>query len=471
MMTLARCAVNTYAQTLSKRHAIHGNTEQAAGFSCMISIHTRFPLGFYHLAMLVQAHAIWGYRLRGGLAQRIAVSALALAIGAFGLFIGPVKAYAETMEEVQGRLQEATAAYDEAQARIAEIEDLIAENEERIAVIEAQLPEQRSAAASSIRTVYKLQQDAHGLLELILSSESFFDFLESIQYLNIIQDRSTQAIDELVSLNAELETRREELSAAREEAIAEREAAQKAIDDAEAAREELERIAAEEAAREEAEREAALAEAAAKAAAKETFTNASGNEVSYIVALPPEENSVQQEQQAQEEQQPQEQQPEEQQPQEQQAESAPAEEPTTTEVIYVETETTSTVTYDARTVFVYVWTQRIDAYLKGTPLSGYGYAFAEAAWDYGVDPRFSPAISYVESSCGAYCFRSHNAWGWGSSSWSNWDTAIRAHVRGLASGYGYTLTYAGAQRYCPPGGAWYSAVAAQMSRIWGSDQI
>ena len=37
-----------------------------------------------------------------------------------------------------------------------------------------------------------------------------------------------------------------------------------------------------------------------------------------------------------------------------------------------------------------------------------------------VDPRFSPAISAVESSKGLYCFRSHNAWGWGSSSWNTW---------------------------------------------------
>ena len=379
------------------------------------------------------------------------------------------------MEEVQARLQEATAAYDDAQRRIDELTDKIAANEDRIAEIEAELPEQREAAASSIRTVYKLQQDVHGLLELILSSESFFDFLESIQYLDIIQTRSTQTIDELVEMDAELDARRQDLSEEYAQATAERQAAREAIDDAVAAREELERIAAEEAAREEAERQAALAAAIEKARENATFTNASGNEVAYedpTEVITPTESTDDSQQQQQQQQEQQQQQQQEQQQQQTGGDNTGSQTGGSGQSTSSEQGTgTTQVTYDQRTIFVYVWTKRIDAYLKGTPLAGYGYAFAEAAWDYGVDPRYSPAISYVESSCGAYCFRSHNAWGWGSSSWSDWDTAIRAHVRGLAAGYGYTLTYAGAQKYCPPGGAWYSAVATQMSRIWATDQI
>ena len=404
-------------------------------------------------------------------------------MGAFVLLTGPVVAHAETMEEVQERLQEATAAYDKAQERIERIEELIVKNEARIAEIETELPEQREAAASSIRTVYKMQQDVHGLLELILSSESFFDFLESIQYLDIIQARSTQTIDELVELNDELDERRVQLADAHNQATAERQAAQDAIDDAVAAREELERIAAEEAAREEAERQAALEEAARRAAEQETFTNASGNQVAYEDPgdITQQTDSSQQAKPTETESQGDNSQSSGEQGGNQSSGdnqggngsgSQGGNEGDSQSAAQGSSQgSTSEVTYDQRTIFVYVWTKRIDAYLKGTPLSGYGYAFAEAAWDYGVDPRYSPAISYVESSCGAYCFRSHNAWGWGSSSWSDWDTAIRAHVRGLAAGYGYTLTYAGAQKYCPPGDAWYSAVATQMSRIWATDQI
>ena len=116
--------------------------------------------------------------------------------------------------------------------------------------------------------------------------------------------------------------------------------------------------------------------------------------------------------------------------------------------------------------FVSQWTARINNYLAGSPLSGYGETFARAAWTYGVDPRWSPAISYVESTKGAYCFASHNAWGWGSVSWDSWEEAINAHVAGLARGYGYTLTYAAAQKYCPPNADhWYNSCLAQMNSI------
>jgi len=119
-----------------------------------------------------------------------------------------------------------------------------------------------------------------------------------------------------------------------------------------------------------------------------------------------------------------------------------------------------------REAFVAEWSARIDAYLAGSPLSGYGTAFAEAAWENGIDPRWSPAISNTESGKGSVCFLPHNAWGWGSSAWGDWDTAIRAHVAGLASGYGYSLTPEGAAMYCPPHAAdWYNKTLAQMASI------
>ena len=99
-------------------------------------------------------------------------------------------------------------------------------------------------------------------------------------------------------------------------------------------------------------------------------------------------------------------------------------------------------------------------------MAGTGETFAEAAWDYGVDPRWSPAISNTESSKGLYCFNSCNAWGWGSASWDNWDDAIRTHVAGLARGYGYTISVEAAKKYCPPNWEhWYSASLAQMNMI------
>ena len=60
----------------------------------------------------------------------------------------------------------------------------------------------------------------------------------------------------------------------------------------------------------------------------------------------------------------------------------------------------------------------------------------------------------------------HNAWGWGDDSWPDWETAIRAHVTGLAAGYGYSLTFEAAQKYCPPNCAhWFNNTLGQMRLI------
>lgn len=117
--------------------------------------------------------------------------------------------------------------------------------------------------------------------------------------------------------------------------------------------------------------------------------------------------------------------------------------------------------------FVSEWTARIDAYLAGSSLAGYGSLFAEASWEYGIDPRFSPAISNTESTKGANCFRSHNAWGWmGDTTWGSWEESIPAHAQGLAKGYGYTISLANANKYCPPTYEdWYEKTLAQMKLI------
>lgn len=117
--------------------------------------------------------------------------------------------------------------------------------------------------------------------------------------------------------------------------------------------------------------------------------------------------------------------------------------------------------------FISEWTARIDAYLAGSPLAGQGATFAEAAWNNGVDPRWSPAISNTESSKGAKPFKQFNAWGWmTSTTWNSWEEAINAHVAGLASGYGYSITVAAAQKYCPPTYMdWYDKTIAEMMKI------
>lgn len=116
--------------------------------------------------------------------------------------------------------------------------------------------------------------------------------------------------------------------------------------------------------------------------------------------------------------------------------------------------------------FVSHWGARINDYLSGTKLAGTGEAFADAAYQYGVDPRWSPAISRIESGCGAACFRPYNAWGWMGASFSSWEEGIYKHVKYLSGPlYGGYLTPKGAATYCPPGGPWYSKVSTEMGKI------
>lgn len=131
--------------------------------------------------------------------------------------------------------------------------------------------------------------------------------------------------------------------------------------------------------------------------------------------------------------------------------------------------------YMSKEDFIAEWAPRIDAYFVGTPMANTGAIFAEASWHYCIDPRWSPAISTIESSKGTYCIRPYNAWGWGAadsdpynlaSEWDSWESAINAHVKGLARGYGYTVTLAGAKAYCPPNWeTWYKTVVSEMAKI------
>ena len=337
---------------------------------------------------------------------------------------GPV----EELQAIQEKIQQGNEDYEEASARIESIQADIDANENRIEELEAALPGIREQAASSMRATYQLQQSPSGIVSLLLSSEDFYDLLSTIQYLDVIQEHNNGAVDELLAMVDELEATRVNLNSQMQEAESAQEDAQEALDAANAARDELYAEI-----QRQAEAEAAQRRAAIEAAKRE-------------------QELQQQQQQGQ---------------QGSQDNSFTTESGNQSEIQVPVTGDPGAVDMGSdKQAFVSEWTQRIDAYLAGSPLAGQGKTFAEAAWEYGVDPRFSPAISTVESSTGRYCFLPHNAWGWGSSSWSSWEEAIWDHVEGLAIGYGGQLTYAAAQKYCPPNADhWYSSVLANMERI------
>ena len=375
--------------------------------------------------------------------SRIAAAglALALAAGSVALTAAPGVARADSLEELQQRIEESNASYDQAQQRVEDLRRQIEDNEERIAQIEAELPQKKEAAADSIRVMYKMRQGSSGLIDLLLSSDDFNDVITTLRYLDTVTAHNNGAINDLVDLDTELEQTRSALASEKSQADSDAQSAKDALASAVSAREDLEAQMAAKAAAEEAERQAAI-QAAQQAAEQQAAAQKAADDANA---------------------------------------SADASDSCSSAgggTFSTGTGSTATVEVpsspDPGTVdwssdkqnFVSSWGSRIDAYLAGSPLSGYGKTFAEAAWAYGVDPRFSPAISCVESTKGAYCFKPHNAWGWGSSSWSTWEDAIWDHVAGLAAGYDGHLTYAAAKKYCPPNADfWYSTVLAQMELI------
>ena len=325
-------------------------------------------------------------------------------------------------DEFQQQIENSATAYNDAMVRVDELQKQIDENAQAIAELEEKIPLQKERASSACVDLYKAQQDTASILDLILSSESLSDFITRIDYFNTVTRSNLEQIESLSSMQDQLLQAQDQLNASKQEAADQAEAAQAALQQAQNARIEAQRRAVEEATRQAEEAQAAKAAQAAKVESAESAASSdseSGAGSSSDSAAEP-----------------------------------PA-------------ASTDTADWSSdEDAFVSQWTARINNYLAGSPLSGYGETFARAAWTYGVDPRWSPAISCVESTKGAYCFASHNAWGWGSVSWGSWEEAINAHVAGLARGYGYTLTYAAAQKYCPPNADhWYNSCLAQMNSI------
>ena len=335
-------------------------------------------------------------------------------------------------DAAQQEVERTAAEYDQAMSRIDELNQQISDNEAHIAKIQETLPEQQERSSAAAVKMYKAQASTPGLLEMVLSSENIVDFFTSLEYVSHIFSSNQAEINRLNELKAELDQTRRDLSQAKKDADSEAANAEAALTAAQEARQEAQRKAQEEAARqaEEAAKAAAEAQAAEEAKAAEAAKAADDAAKADDSAANDATNAGES--------------------------SGTVEAPSNDGADWT----------SDRDAFVAQWAGRIDAYLAGSPMAGTGQTFAEAAWDYGVDPRWSPAISNTESSKGLYCFNSHNAWGWGSASWGSWDDAIRSHVAGLARGYGYTISVDAAKKYCPPNWEhWYNATLAQMNMI------
>ena len=242
--------------------------------------------------------------------RRVIAATLALSLAAAPITTYTGIAYAASSEEIQAQLDEAYAVLDDLaySAQVAEAElgkanyDLdvtreeIARLEEEIEANTQLLAEKKESLSGQVRASYK--SGPAGMIEVILGSASYDDFVTRLFYANRISNQLAKTIDEIEVLREQLDQQQSDLEqreveleeqvAAAEEALAAMEAAQaeqaayidqlseelkeaieeerrKAAEEARRKAEEEARKAAEEEARRKAEEEAAAAAAAAAA--------------------------------------------------------------------------------------------------------------------------------------------------------------------------------------------------------------
>ena len=380
-------------------------------------------------------------------------------------------------QELVARIDEASRAYASATGDVDALSKRMSEATLHLQEVEAALPEKREQAAKSVKSMYLLQQSCPSLLELIFVSESFEDFIGTLHYLDAIQGHNMEQIDSLSSMHDDLTQTQATIQVELDQALGRQHDSLVALEEVRAARAELEAKMREM-------REAAASAASAERQRAEEFARLTEQEAAKALSMLGEQAVAATA-------------PVQTAPAPVQAAPAPvqaAPAPATAETVDPATEgvpampvpepgaaapaptTPTTLAPVARIAPVAqtvtsadtsAWAARIDAYLEGSPLAGYGQVFAEAAAAYGVDPRVSPAISCIESGKGSVCFRSHNAWGWGDSGWSSWEEAIRAHVSGFAGLYGSTVDLAGAKMYAGDDiyMTWYNLVLEEMASI------
>lgn len=191
--------------------------------------------------------------------RHAAVAAITAALVASSV---PVAAFAEDtdLELLQNAAIAAGEQYDQAQQELDSLQQQIDDNEARIEEIEDQLPELKANASNAIATSYKIHQDQNSLLALLLSADTFNDFITQLAYLNHIVGNATNDMNDLVAAQQELTQKQAELSQQKTDEEAKVQAAKDAYDSANAAIEAAKEKAMENAAAQEAAYEAQQAQ-------------------------------------------------------------------------------------------------------------------------------------------------------------------------------------------------------------------
>lgn len=108
---------------------------------------------------------------------------------------------------------------------------------------------------------------------------------------------------------------------------------------------------------------------------------------------------------------------------------------------------------------------------NGSPLAEYADVFIRSADEYGLDWRFLPAITGVESTFGKKIpYESYNSYGWanGEFRFGSWEESIEIVVKTLREKYvdrGAVTIEEIAIRYAPPSLTWAGKVKSIMRKI------
>lgn len=363
-----------------------------------------------------RACAFAGARLL--VAAALMVSLVLLFLPSHALAISSAKEANEVLDAAETEVTRTANAYDEATAEQERLADQISALNKKIDKLEKELPAQEERSNESCVALYKISSNSFGVVATLLDAESLTEAISFVDSFNHIISQNVEQMNKTAKMKKDLESSRDEVKSAKADADAAASSAAAALESAKQAREQAQKQAeeAQKAEEEAAAKAAAEAEAnaktkaekkAAQAEAKKESTSSSNASVSHVSWS------------------------------------------------------------SGKTAFVNKWAPRINSYLSGSPTAGTGEIYAAAAWNNGVDPRWAPAISCIESSKGAACFASHNAWGYGGSGFGSWSDGINTVVAALGSSmYGGALTKRAAQIYCPPTWQdWYSKVASEMAKI------
>ena len=322
------------------------------------------------------------------------------------------------LSDLEKQVQQSANNYNSAVSRQEELASQIEELDSKIAELEEQLPQKQAESDESVVALYKYSADSASVVQMLLDSKSIIDMLALADQYSWVINRHLAIVEEAQNMKSDLDQSRVMLKSDKAQADEAANSAASALEEAKAARQK------------------AAEEAAAKQAAQTQAANSSAEEKLKNASTDEEREAVR-------------------------------EEISQTEESASSSSATNVDWSSDKSAFVNEWAGRINDYLSGSPTAGTGKYYASAAWDYGVDPRWAPAISCIESTKGSACFRSYNAWGFGGRSFSSWQDGITTVVRCLGGSlYGGHLTQEAAQNYCPPTWqSWYNNVSSEMSKI------